>query len=456
MRKKTGKETTGIFIKKFWIALLVFALVISNLNGNMIRVRAEDTAEIWKIYANVSNDEPTDMELVTGSESVEGKELIAKFITNGTYTLTEEDKDKTLIADNAELTASNFDVNDLLMSGFSSLIYPDYFLSSTAKRFRSYAASGAAITLEGVQAHYDTENIDTPYYMGPDPENPENWIWGTSYDFTVTGNMTIAGFLEQDPENPENEWISPNWIGYNDTVVTSTGNISIEEGGHLIIEGSLLVEDGGKITGSGDDHYLRVCGGATVTGLKLYAETPDNDVSEIFSTPDHGEYEFRYDSETGKWICPFDPAWPVFYFNVGGLRFSENENENEGIALKYKYSEDDSYIDVEPVVTYDDGMTVGYGFSLKDIPETANRLYLNLTFFPAAESTKTIVCWDTGDFNFLDEGISGNVLEYAFNLDGELNVSLGYLNSGNPEIMDTADNYLYAYAGTDDDIKGYL
>ena len=455
MRKKTGKKTTGKIFKRFWVMLLVFALIIPSMNGITVQAHADDTASVWKIYATVSGEDFTDLELVTASESVEGKELIAKFITDGTYTLTEEDRDKTIIADNAELTAGDFNVDALKLSGTSSLIYPGYVISSTEERFRSYSASGAAITIEGLEAHYDA--YGTPYYVGPDPEDEEgNWLWGTSYDFTVTGNITIAGFPEQDPEDPENEWISPYWIGYNDTVVTSTGNISIEEGGHLIIEGTLTVEDGGKIKGSGDDHYLRVCEGAVVTGLPLYAETPDNDVSDFFSNPNHGEYEFRYDSETGKWICPFDPEWPVFYFNVGGLHFSENENENEGIALKYKYSEDASYIDVEPVVTYDDGMTVGYGISLKDIPETAYKIYLNLTFFPAAESTKTIVCWDTGDFNFLDEGISGNVLEYAFNLEGELNVSLGYLNSGNPEIMDTADNYLYAYAGTDDDIKGNL
>lgn len=454
MRKKTGKKTTGKIFKRFWVMLLVFALIIPSMNGITVQAHADDTASVWKIYATVSGEDFTDLELVTASESVEGKELIAKFITDGTYTLTEEDRDKTIIADNAELTAGDFNVDALKLSGTSSLIYPGYVISSTEERFRSYSASGAAITLEGLEAHYDA--YGTPYYVGPDPEDPDNWdkwFWGTSYDFTVSGNTTIAGFPDKDEKG--NDFISPYWIGYNDTVVTSTGNISIEEGGHLIIEGTLTVEDGGKITGSGDDHYLRVCEGAVVTGLPLYAETPDNDVSNFFSNPNHGEYEFRYDSETGKWICPFDPEWPVFYFNVGGLHFSENENENEGIALKYKYSEDASYIDVEPVVTYDDGMTVGYGISLKNIPETANKIYLNLTFFPAAESTKTIVCWDTGDFNFLDEGISGNVLEYAFNLEGELNVSLGYLNSGNPEIMDTADNYLYAYAGTDD-IKGYL
>ena len=458
MRKKTGKKTTGKIFKRFWVMLLVFALIIPSMNGITVQAHADDTASVWKIYATVSGEDFTDKELVKGSESVAGKELIAKFITDGTYTLTEEDKGITIIADNANLTAGDFDVDALLFSGTSSLIYPGYVISSTEERFRSYSASGAAITLEGLEAHYDSDNIDTPYYIGPNPESvdPNDWLWGTSYDFTVTGNTTIAGFPELDPEDPENERISPYWIGYNDTVVTSTGNTSIEEGGHLIIEGTLTVNDGGKITGSGDDHYLRVCEGAVVTGLPLYAETPDNDVSDFFSNPNHGEYEFRYDSETGKWICPFDPEWPVFYFNVGGLHFSENENENEGIALKYKYSEDASYIDVEPVVTYDDGMTVGYGISLKNIPETANKIYLNLTFFPAAESTKTIVCWDTGNFNFLDKGISGNVLEYAFNLEGELNVSLGYLNSGNPEIMDTADNYLYAYAGTDDDIKGYL
>lgn len=455
MRKKTGKKTTGKIFKRFWVMLLVFALIIPSMNGITVQAHADDTASVWKIYATVSGEDFTDLELVTASESVEGKELIAKFITDGTYTLTEEDRDKTIIADNAELTAADFNVDALKLSGTSSLIYPGYVISSTEERFRSYSASGAAITIEGLEAHYDA--YGTPYYVGPDPEDPDNWekwLWGTSYDFTVSGNTTIAGFPDKDEEG--NDFISPYWIGYNDTVVTSTGNISIEEGGHLIIEGTLKVEDGGKITGSGEDHYLRVCEGAVVTGLPLYAETPGNDVSEIFSTPNHGECEFRYDSETGKWICPFDPEWPVFYFNVGGLRFSDKENENENIEVEYKFTEDGTYTKANPVVTFDDGMTVGYGISLKDIPETAYKIYLNLTFFPAAESTKTIVCWDTGDFNFLDEGISGNVLEYAFNLEGELNISLGYLNSGNPEIMDTADNYLYAYAGTDDDIKGYL
>lgn len=456
MRKKTGKKTTGKIFKRFWVLLLVFALIIPSMNGITVQAHADDTASVWKIYATVSGEDFTDLELVTASEPVEGKELIAKFITDGTYTLTEEDRDKTIIADNAELTAGDFNVDALKLSGTSSLIYPDYILSSTEERFRSYSASGAAITLEGLEAHYDA--YGTPYYVGPDldSDDPNAYLWGTSYDFTVSGNTTIAGFPDKDEEG--NEWISPYWIGYNDTVVTSTGNISIEEGGHLIIEGTLTVEDGGKITGSGDDHYLRVCEGAVVTGLPLYAETPDNDVSNFFSNPNHGEYEFRYDSETGKWICPFDPEWPVFYFNVGGLKFSDNENENESIELKYKYSEEDSYIVADPVVTYDDGMTVGYGISLKEIPETADKIYLQLTFFPAAESTKTIVCWATMDneFDFRYEDISGYTLEHVFRIDDVVNVSLGYLNSGNPEITDTANDYLYAYTGTDDEIKGYL
>ena len=38
-----------------------------------------------------------------------------------------------------------------------------------------------------------------------------------------------------------------------------------------------------------------------------------------------------------------------------------------------------------------------------------------------------------------------------------VNISLGYLNSGDPKIKDTANDYLYAYAGAnEDEIKGYL
>ena len=74
--------------------LLVFALIIPSMNGITVQAHADDTASVWKIYATVSGEDFTDLELVTASESVEGKELIAKFITDGTYTLTEEDRDR--------------------------------------------------------------------------------------------------------------------------------------------------------------------------------------------------------------------------------------------------------------------------------------------------------------------------------------------------------------------------
>lgn len=458
MRKKTGKKTTGKILKKFWVMLLVFALIIPSMNGITVQAHADDTASVWKIYATVSGEDFTDLELVTASESVEGKELIAKFITDGTYTLTEEDRDKTIIADNAELTAGDFNVDALKLSGTSSLIYPGYVISSTEERFRSYSASGAAITLEGLEAHYDA--YGTPYYVGPDPEDPDNWdkwFWGTSYDFTVSGNTTIAGFPDKDEEG--NDFISPYWIGYNDTVVTSTGNISIEEGGHLIIEGTLTVEDGGKITGSGEDHYLRVCEGAVVTGLPLYAETPDNDVSEIFSTPNHGECEFRYDSKTGKWVYPFDPTCPVFYFSIGGF-----DPDHESIAVQYKYFENEAYTEANPVMTeyFDD--TANYGISLKNCPDNEEEpvVYLKITFTPATGSNKIFACWSTMDddeFNFRDDGISDDMLtlENVFNIFDVVGVSLNYPDAGNKEIIDTANDYLYAYAGADEEtIKTYL
>ena len=445
MRKKTGKETNRRFFKKFCVMLLIFALVIPCMDGIITRVHATDTAEVWKIYANISDDEITDLELVADSESVAGKELLGKFITGGNYTLTEEDNYKLIIADNAELTGGNIVVGELKLSGNSRLTYTDYSLSTTVNRFPSYPVTAGAITIEGLQNHYDAEG--TPYFVDPDRN-----IWAMSYDLTVNGNMTIEGFPEQDEEG--NVWISPNWIGYNDINVTSTGHISVKEGGYFIVEHSLNVEPGGSVTGSDGDLYIRICPDATVSGLELYAETPDNEVSAKFLNPNPEEYEFRYDSNAAKWIYPFDLDSPVFYFYVGGLDLA-----NESIDVKYKFTEGDSYTYASPVVTFDDGMTIGYGFSVKNTPPVADSVYLQITYYPAAESTKTLVSWSTMDneFDFRSDGISGNILEHVFRMDDIVNVFPGYLDSGNPEIKETANDYLYAYAGADEDeIIGYL
>ncbi len=455
MNNNSGKGIRSRYFKTFWVMLLVFALVIPCMNGIRIQVHADDTATVWNLYGHFTEDGKAVIESVSDSGSSEG--LVGKFITGGDYSLTEEDTDKLIIADNANITAGNINVADFKLSGLSNFKYPDYTLSSTESRFSSYPASQGAITVLGLQEHYEAQN--TPYF-----EDSANYEYRDPYDLTVSGNFTLAGIPKYNDQGQQvldeehNPIIDPLWMGYNDIRVTSTGHISVEDLGYLLVEGSLTVAAGGTITGSGD-HYIRICPGATVTGLSLYSESIDHEVSTFFANPSPGEYEFRYDADASKWFYPFDPTWPVFFFSIGGIHFSENASENESIDVQYKYASGDDYTDANPVVTFDDGATVGYGISLKNIPDSTQSFYLKITFNPAASApAKTMLCWrDSPDpVDPIYDGISGIEFERELALDAFVEISLGYLNSGNPEIVDRANDYLYAYAGNNAEIKNYL
>ncbi len=449
MKEKIANTISSRSFKTFWAMLLIFALVIPYMNGMNIKVHAAGNAEVWKIYGNNTENGPVDLELISGSGSVVGKELIGKFIQGGDYTLVNEDRDKLIIADNARITAGSVNVGEIKMSGDSSLIYSDYTLSSTEVRFPSYPVTAGAITITGLQEHYEADT--TPYFSDPPSR------YSDPYDLTVNGNMTIAGHMEPDPKDPQNEILVPYWIGYNDICVRSGGRIIVEAGGHFIVQGSLTVDSGGTLIGSGEDHSLRICPGVTVTGLALYAETDTNEVSFDENNPSPGEYEFTY--ENNKWFNPFDLYSPVFNFSIGGLHFSDVQEENESISVEYKYTADGSYTDANPVVTFDDGLTVGFGISLKNIPnENTDSVFLKITFNPsAAAPSKTMLNWHIGDSETLEtDDISGNIFTHEFHFDESVEVSLGFHNSGDPAIVKTIDNYLYAYAGDDDDIKQYL
>lgn len=409
--------------------ILVFALVIPCMNGTSIQTHAAD-ATVRKIYANVTGEDFDNIELVTGSGSIAGKELIGKFITDGCYTLTEEDSDKLIIADNAEITAGDITISEFKLSGNSSLIYPDYTLSSTAEMFPAYP--DGEVTVAGLENHYTVEG--TPYYS-----DPERDIWSQCYNLTVNGNMPIDG-----------------WLAYYDMTVTSTGNITVNGGSHLQVINSLTVESGGKVTGSGYvAAYLNVYKDATVSGLTLYS---DNSNTLDLSSPATEDYEFRFDNTASKWIQKLE--LPVFQFNIGGF-----DPDHENITVQYKYSNDENYTDVaanDLVTTWGEGDSFSYEFPLKNFdPETNTSVYLKLNFIPATGSNKIMACWSTmeDEFNFRNEGISDDMLtlEHGFDIYDFVNVSLNYPNSGNCEIIDTANDYLYAYAGEDEEtIKTYL
>ncbi|MBO4510584.1 MAG: hypothetical protein J5718_04480 [Lachnospiraceae bacterium] len=453
MRNYTGKGMNSRSFKAFWVMLLTLALIIPCMNGIKIQVRADDTAEVWKIYANGTVKQHTDVELTTGS--VAGKNLIGKFISGGTYTLTASDADKLIIADNAEITENGINVADYKLSGNSSFKYNGYFLSSTPDRFQACPVSASAITADVFYNVYEKEN--TPYF-----EDTKNDVYRYPYDLTVTGNMTIAGSEEHDEEDPTITWIGQYWIGYNDITITPTGHLTIGEGGHLLVQNSLTVETGGTIEGLGEDNYLqvwdhdlRICPKATVTGLTLYKETASTAFAEdSFNGLKPDEYAFKYDSSTGKWIYPFDLDSPIFNFHIDGL-----DLEHESISVEYKYPNENAYRVATPALTWEST----FGISLKEFPQNASSMDLRITFTPAGGSLKQINCWDIGDFKFETDGITGNVLEHEINLDEaftnpkySFTVSLGYPDSGNPEIVNKAAEYLYAYAGTEHEIKQYL
>ncbi len=458
MNNNSGKGIRSRYFKTFWVMLLVFALVIPSMNGIRIQVHADDTATVWKIYGHNTNNGPTELELVSGDATVAGKDLIGKFIIGGNYALIEEDRDKLIIADNAAITAGNVDVGEFKLSGNSRLIYADFTLSSTESRFTSYAVSQGAITVTGLQAHYEAEG--TPYFVDPDRQ-----IWSRSYDLTVSGNFTLAGIPKYDNQNRPvldeegHQIIDGNWMGYNDIHVLSGGHIYVEDRGYLLVEGSLKVDEGGTVTGSGEDHYMRVCRGSRVTGLSLYSGPNADDVSSHFyadpRTNNYADFEFRYDSTASKWICPYDTTVPAFYLYVGGF-----DPNHESIAVQYRDSTG-SYVNAVTTPTGYEGDTANYVISLDNIAQNTTTVDLKITFSPAANSNKIMACWAPREreFDIQHDGISasGMELERTFNLNSAITISLNYPNAGVSDIIDTVNNYLYAYAGADEaTIKRYL
>ncbi len=437
--------------KAFWVMLLTLALIIPCMNGIKIQVRADDTdtATVWEIYGHYNNKGEPVFESVSNSGPVDGQDLVGKFIAGGTYTLSNDDEGKVIIADNAEVAVGSVRAHEFKLSGNSSYKYPTYTVSSTSTRFPEYptnVASGAAITLGELQSHYEADT--TPYFI-----DSANGIYADPYDLTVDGNMVIAGSLEQDETG--NDIIIPNWIGYNDITVAPTGHISIEEGGHLLVQNSLTVETDsnhtGSITGSGEDHYLRVCSGATVSGLTLFADTTD--VSTYFATnPNARDFEFRY--ENSNWIYPFPINSYDFHFNMDGL----DPTTNETISVQYKYPSGNSYIDANPNSTYDHvHNTTCYVLSLDNIPESDKTIWIKITFTPGTKPTRTLLRWEiVNTYPAIFGNLSGNVFEQEFNLYDEVSLSVGYTNGGKSEIVDTVDDYLYAYVGNEAAIKGYL
>ena len=448
MKEKIVNEISSRSFKTFLAMLLIFALIIPCLNGMSIKVHAADTAQVWKLYGEYTENGPVVHDVLPDSEPTNNQNQIGKLVKGGTYTLTNDDRDTLIIADNAEVTAGDIFVADVKLSGTSSIIYTDYTLSSTPDRFAPYPATAGAITVEGIHDHY--ERNGTPYYTNKIDD------WPDPYDLTVTGNMVIAGRPNQDDKG--NSWLEPNWIGYNDIRVLNGGHISIEELGYFLVEHSLTVESGGSITGSGD-HYIRVCRDSRVTGLPLYSGPNTDDVTAYFDTDsrtnNYADYEFVYDSAASKWICPIDTTAPVFFFYVGGF-----DPDHESIAVQYENSTG-SYEDVVPTCTGHEDDTTNYAISLRNLAPDATTVKLKITFSPAANSNKIMACWAprTDETNIQFNGISssGKVLERTFSLDDGITISLNYPNAGLPGIIDTTNNYLYAYAGADEaTIKHYL
>ncbi|MCR5336593.1 MAG: hypothetical protein K6E42_08600, partial [Synergistes sp.] len=178
MKEKIVNEISSRSFKTFLAMLLIFALIIPCLNGTSIKVHAApDTAQVWNICGHYTDNGPVVDDVIPASDPLNGKNPIGKFVKDGTYTLTDEDKDTLIIADNADVTAGNIFVADVKLSGTSSIIYTDYTLSSTPERFRPYPATAGAITVEKIHEYYEKEG--TPYFMDAGRQ-----IWKKSYDLT--------------------------------------------------------------------------------------------------------------------------------------------------------------------------------------------------------------------------------------------------------------------------------
>ncbi|MGN0403257.1 MAG: polymer-forming cytoskeletal protein, partial [Acetatifactor sp.] len=284
---------------------LAICMAVTGIPFGKLQVQAEGEAEVYQIYATfpAAEGEITDFEIA--ETQPDGKELYAKLIRNGSYTVTAEDSNLPLWIDNAAVTnPGNYEVNfwDIRLSGNSSLNMGSYTISSTVDRFPALnlePISQGTVSAEALQSFYNSST-----YIG---ENAKLYDYSFTEDTTWTGwrNMetlivnegkTLTIAKGQDEESDFATTIEAQNAVINGTVLVRDSTLEAANMLTILDGGSLTVGDGAYLSGSGNG-CLEIRGGATVSGITLY----DGDGTTEFHDFSHTEM-FAWNGENSKWV----------------------------------------------------------------------------------------------------------------------------------------------------------
>lgn len=275
---------------------------------------------------------------------------------------------------------------------------------------------------------------------------------------------------ENDPVEPvESDGIIYEWDGYNFFGHVDSGfagtSISIPADCHLVMDD----ESGenhlsGATVSIASGAYLEIRGGASFEGtidpsngailqfdgqgnvpdgLTLYEDdsTPFSDATNIW------KYSFCYDGDSDKWLAEFitGPATVVIAF--GGL-----DPASDTVTIEYKF-EGESEDDYRPASDYNPEEDPDFPGNFQGEFVISDGVNNEVDIRVTLSSTRSAVflAADNGADD-LSSGISGDGSEFTMNFTCGwwqwYGISLGYADSGNPEIAEKACEYLYAYCPT--------
>lgn len=396
-------------LKKTLAGFLATSMLLGTGSGYTLQVSAEgEEATVSLIWGN--NDDPAQM--VIAAEQPEGKDLIAKFIQNGTYTASSDDR-VMFVLDNATAITGHAYGEDhpFFLSGNSTISFDGLDISSTAERFKAYDKTLTPTDLFGF------------YSDGAYAEDVDNNL-PLHYDYAVTGEYTHRGFLWANaltvPEGKtfvagtfsENEGEAKAGSLINAYQVNINGLFNMEKvedddkptGLNILDNGSLTVGENGQLNGT-EGSEIHILPGAKVNGLNLYEKGENQDVVDYTLPDEHGEEVFVYQGD--KWVRQhFNNPNEKNQFIVYFMDFTDSEGNS-----KVKVEVDQNAVKSGDKLEYTVGQKIT--FKLTPPPEraTADPVIMIKTAdektYSNSEDAELQIELQDGEFSFTPESDEG-------------------------------------------------
>lgn len=337
------EKLQNVKMKRMAALLTIFVFVLTMVTTReTYRVSAEDenlgttdTATVSAVWATFPAEgvegEPCDFEV---SESQPGeKGLFAKYISNGTFTMKEEDDGLIVWVNNAEVICNGGIPCEYKLSGNSKLALGSYNIISTSDRIPAcninVATEDAIGAGDALLAFYNSASYDGS-------GEGENYIPGYSYDYEIVSNTTWTGWTNMNSltvnagatlsiacgHDYEGNYDFTSCINAKSVILNGTINIvnsSVtdtddqgnpfynDQGTPLYIPNQFAIEGGGSLSLGGSGRLISDGNGivelrenVTVSGIDFYEA--DRDTTITFDGTADGCFRFFYDGEASKWI----------------------------------------------------------------------------------------------------------------------------------------------------------